>query len=273
MKMRTIPLLILVLSISAGCKVQTNPDASGPLFSDLVWSDEFNRPGAPDTFLWSYDTAGNASGWGNNEWQFYTDGREENAYIQDGFLHIKAIREEMQGKAFSSARLVTRGKGDWLFGRLEVRAKLPGSRGIWPAIWMLPTDWDYGGWPKSGEIDIMEHVGYMPDSVFASVHTETYNHVIGTQKTKGYYLPDLHEQFHVYSMEWEPDRIRIFVDSIAYFTFIKETAEPRLWPFDKRFHLLLNVAVGGNWGAVQGVDSTGFPQEMIVDYVRFYQKK
>jgi beta-glucanase (GH16 family) len=127
----------------------------------LVWSDEFDKPGLPDDSKWSFDTNGNASGWGNNEWQYYTAKKIENAVVEDGMLHIKAITESISDKQYSSARLVTKGKGDWLYGRIEVRAKLPGARGIWPAIWMLPTDWTYGGWPKSGEIDIMEHVGYI----------------------------------------------------------------------------------------------------------------
>ena len=238
-----------------------------------VWSDEFDYEGLPDPSRWSYDTAGNATGWGNNEWQHYTDSRLENSFVKEGMLHIRAIREPFGGKDYSSARLVSRGKGDWLYGRVEVRAKLPGTRGIWPAIWMLPTRWEYGGWPASGEIDIMEHVGYMPDSVFASVHTKKYNHVIGTQRTKGLYLPDLHDQFHVYSMEWDSVHVSIAVDGKPYFSFAKESEDPEVWPFNRDFHLLLNVAVGGNWGAVQGVDSTGFPQEMVVDYVRVYQKK
>ncbi len=262
--MKYVPILLSLL-IFAAC---TNNNAGS---RKLIWSDEFDQTGPPDLSKWSYDTAGNASGWGNNEWQHYTSGNLANAFIEDGMLHVRAIRESIADKQYSSARLVTKGKGDWLYGRIEVRAKLPGARGIWPAIWMLPTDWAYGGWPKSGEIDIMEHVGYMPDSVFASVHTESYNHVIGTQRTKGYYLPSVHDRFHVYAIEWDAGMISGFVDKQMYFSFKNEAAGPKVWPFDKPFHLLLNVAVGGNWGAVKGVDETAFPQEMIVDYVRVYQ--
>jgi beta-glucanase (GH16 family) len=257
-------LFLLVLMTATACAQQ-------PAGRKLVWSDEFSGTGLPDASKWSYDTAGNASGWGNNEWQNYTAGRLENAWVENGMLHVRAIREATGNKQYSSARLITKGKGDWLYGRIEVKAKLPGARGIWPAIWMLPTDWVYGGWPKSGEIDIMEHVGYMPDSVFGSVHTESYNHTIGTQKTKGIYLPDLHEQFHVYTVEWDAAVIRIFVDDKPFFSFSKEKSDPKVWPFDKPFHLLLNVAVGGNWGAVKGVDETAYPQEMVIDYVRIYQ--
>jgi beta-glucanase (GH16 family) len=257
--------IFLALILTASCS------SNQPGSRKLVWSDEFNVPGLPDETKWSYDTLGNADGWGNNEWQNYTARRIENSFIEGGMLHIKAIKESSGGKPFSSARLVTKGRGDWLYGRIEVCAKLPGARGIWPAIWMLPTEWAYGGWPKSGEIDIMEHVGYMPDSVFASVHTESYNHVIRTQRTHGFYLPDLHEKFHVYALEWDSTQIRAFVDEKMYFSFNNEKTGPKVWPFDRKFHLLLNVAVGGNWGAVNGVDETLFPQEMIVDYVRIYQ--
>jgi len=257
--------LIMALVLTVSCANHNKG------FRKLIWSDEFKGTGLPDASKWSYDTIGNPTGWGNNEWQNYTAGRIENAFLEKGMLHIKAIKELSGNRSYSSARLITKGKGDWLFGRIEVRAKLPGARGIWPAIWMLPTDWEYGGWPKSGEVDIMEHVGYMPDSVFASVHTESYNHVIGTQRTKGFYLPNLHEHFHVYAVEWDSTEIKTFVDNKMYFSFRKEAADPKVWPFDKKFHLLLNVAIGGNWGAVKGVDAAAFPQEMIVDYVRIYQ--
>lgn len=270
MKNKTL-VYFLFLLILAGCAGQGNRDQDAAPFSRLVWNDEFDYSWLPDTNRWSYDTLGNTSGWGNNEWQHYTASVVENAYVENGMLHIKAKHEKISGKDYSSARLVTRGKGDWLYGRVEVRAKLPATRGIWPAIWMLPTDWEYGDWPASGEIDIMEHVGYMPDSVFSSVHTEKYNHVIGTQKTRGIFLPDLHDDFHTYAMEWDSLEIRFFVDTLNFYSFKKESDDPAVWPFNKPFHLLLNVAVGGNWGAVEGVDETGFPQEMIVDYVRVYQ--
>jgi beta-glucanase (GH16 family) len=137
---------------------------------------------------------------------------------------------------------------------------------------MLPTNWQYGGWPESGEIDIMEHVGFEPDSVWTSVHTKAYNHVIGTQKTKGWFLPDANENFHVYSIEWTEDKVVGLVDGIPFFTFLNEKSSHREWPFDQPFHLLLNIAVGGNWGGMKGVDDAIFPQQMLVDYVRVYQK-
>jgi len=238
----------------------------------LVWNDEFNYEGLPDSTKWTYDVEGNSWNWGNNELQNYTKARIENAYVDGKYLHISAIKEIWEGKNYTSARLITKDKGDWLYGRFEVRAKLPSGKGIWPAIWMLPTDWEYGGWPASGEIDIMEHVGYMPDSIFASAHTESYNHAIGTNKTAGIYVGDCESEFHTYIVEWDKKEYRAYVDSTLYFTFKNEGTGYKEWPYDKRFHLLLNVAVGGNWGAVEGVDDRIFPQEMIIDYVRVYKK-
>lgn len=259
--------LLLIVALFAGCK----PNPAGNY--QLVWADEFDYTGLPDSSKWSYDTVGNAYGWGNNELQYYTRGRIENARVENGLLMLTALREEMAGRNYTSARLITKGKGDWLYGRVEVRALLPTGRGIWPAIWMLPTDWEYGGWPDSGEIDIMENVGFDPDTIVASAHTKTYNHVAGTQKNAKIFIPDCSDTFHVYALEWEPQQYRVYVDDKHYFTFKNEGTGPGEWPFDKRFHLLLNVAVGGNWGGQQGINDTIFPQSMQVDYVRVYQKK
>lgn len=238
---------------------------------ELVWSDEFDYTGLPDKNKWSYDTAGNESGWGNRELQFYTKARLKNAEVKDGCLIITARKEDYKGFNYTSARLVTKDKGDWLYGRIEVRAKLPDGKGMWPAIWMLPTDWDYGGWPASGEIDIMENVGYDPYVIVASAHTKSYNHVQGTQKNNKITISDCYSDFHNYTLEWEPEQYRVYVDDILYFTFKNEGTGYKEWPFDKRFHLLLNVAVGGNWGGKQGIDNSIFPRSMVVDYVRVYR--
>ena len=240
---------------------------------ELVWSDEFDYTGLPDSRKWSYDTDGNANGWGNNELQYYTNARLKNAEVKDGALYINAIKEDFEGKKYTSARLVTRTKGDWLYGKVEVRAKLPNGTGMWPAIWMLPTDWAYGSWPASGEIDIMENVGYDPYKIVASAHTQSYNHVLGTQKGATINISDCYTEFHSYILEWDASEYRIYVDSSLYFTFKNEGSGFKVWPFDKRFHLLLNVAVGGNWGGQKGVDDSIFPRSMIVDYVRVYQAK
>ncbi len=237
----------------------------------LVWSDEFDYTGLPDAAKWSYDTAGNAHGWGNHELQFYTENRKENAWVENGYLTIRALKEEMNGKAYTSARLRTKGKGDWLYGRFEIRAKLPSGRGTWPAIWMLPTDGAYGGWPSSGEIDIMENVGFDPDTIVGTVHTQRFNHRLGTQKGARVSYPDNHDAFHVYALEWEADECRIYVDDQLYFTFQNDRSGFESWPFDQPFHLLLNLAIGGDWGGQQGVDDSLFPHEFVIDYVRVYQ--
>lgn len=234
----------------------------------LVWADEFDYEGKPDSRKWGYDTGG--SGWGNNEEQYYTS-KQENACVENGFLTIKAIKEQFQGSNYTSARLITKNKGDWKYGRFEIRAKLPRGRGTWPAIWMLPTDWEYGGWPSSGEIDIMEHVGYDMNNIHGTVHTSAYNHLKGTQKGGNKKLNEVADEFHVYSIEWGEKQIDFFIDGLKYFTFYKDNDDYRNWPFDKRFHLILNIAIGGNWGGAQGIDNSIFPTEMVVDYVRVYQ--
>ena len=269
-----INLLLLVFLFNGNAKAQSK-SVTVPSDSKykLVWSDEFDYSGLPDARKWSFDVEGNASGWGNNEAQFYTKERIQNAEVKDGFLRITALKEDFEGKKYTSARLRTAAKGDWLYGRLEVRAKLPDGRGMWPAIWMLSTDWKYGGWPASGEIDIMENVGYDPFVIVASAHTKSYNHVQGTQKNNKLTIPDCYTSFHVYALEWEASEYRVFVDDRLYFTFKNEGTGFKAWPFDQKFHLLLNVAVGGNWGGQKGIDDSIFPRTMVVDYVRVYQKQ
>lgn len=154
-------------------KPQAPVDKNWAFKSEPVWADEFNYTGEPDPAKWGYDIGG--SGWGNNELQYYTNSRS-NSNVADGTLKITARKENVEGKEYSSARLVSKDKGDFLYGRFEIKAKLPTGRGTWPALWMLPTNWAYGGWPESGEIDIMEHVGYDQDRVHITVHTEAYNH-------------------------------------------------------------------------------------------------
>lgn len=239
----------------------------------LVWSDEFSKDGEPDNTKWVYDMGDGCPGvcqWGNQELQYYTSD-SSNVYVRNGYLFITARKENKGSREFTSARLKTKGKGDWTYGKIEVRAKLPTGRGTWPAIWMLPTQSVYGGWPKSGEIDIMEHVGYEPDSIFGTVHTTSYNHIIGTQKGGAVYSGDCEKSFHVYGIEWNEQKIDFFVDGNIFFTFKNENKTNKEWPFDQPFHLLLNVAAGGNWGGKKGVDMNIWPQQMVVDYVRVYQ--
>lgn len=243
----------------------------------LVWSDEFDYQGAPDESKWSFDVEGNNWDWGNNEAQNYTPKENKNAWVEGGNLVIEARKEQYkwwgdgQTRDYTSARLRTLGKGDWLYGKVEVRALLPKGRGMWPAIWMLPSDEVYGGWPKSGELDIMENVGYDPTKIHCNIHTEAYNHGIGTNKgnTVTTSLPS--ENWHVYSMEWDAEKVVFFLDGDVVFRFDNEHNSYREWPYDQKFHLLLNVAVGGGWGGTEGIDNSVFPQRMLVDYVRVYQ--
>jgi len=239
----------------------------------LVWSDEFDYSGLPDESKWSYDTVGNKTGWGNNEAQFYTVEELKNSSVSDGTLKITALIDSVNGKRYSSARLITKGKGDWLYGKFEIRAKLPTGNGTWPAIWMLPTDKEYGSWPNSGEIDIMENVGFNPDTVLATAHTKAYNHMIGTQVSGKLYVPTSYKDFHIYALEWDNNEWRSYVDGEHYYTHKNDSSGFAVWPFDKKFHLILNLAIGGNWGGIKGVDDSSFPKVLEVDYVRVYTKK
>lgn len=238
----------------------------------LVWSDNFDGSGLPDSTKWSYDLGvGNPEGWGNNELQYYTSDRK-NARVENGSLIIEAHKETIENKGYSSARLVSKKKGDWKYGRVEVRAKLPKGKGTWPAIWMLPTEWKYGGWPASGEIDIMEHVGYDQGVVHGTIHTESYNHSKGTQKEGTIKVSDASEAFHVYAVDWTEKKIDFLVDGKVYHTVTRDPKEDyKGWPFDQSFHVILNIAVGGNWGGREGVEENIWPQKMEVDYVKVYQ--
>ncbi len=240
---------------------------------DLVWSDEFDYNGLPDSTKWGYDIGGH--GWGNHEKQFYTASRLENARTENGNLIIEARKEKLDSSEYTSARLVTRGKMDWLYGRFEIRAKLPSGRGTWPAIWMLPTKQSYGNnyWPENGEIDIMEHVGFHQGFIHASTHSIKYYWKIGTQRTDTIYSKDASDAFHNYVMEWDPEVIKVYMDDSLYFTSVNDKTGWEAWPFDKPFYLLLNIAVGGDWGGAQGIDDAIWPQRMEVDYVRVYKRK
>lgn len=279
LSLRMLFVMAAAVVASAGCRNEADTvDQQQDDGWELLWSDEFDYTGLPDSTLWSYDVGGH--GWGNQELQYYTERRPENARVEDGHLIIEARRDGWEGHEYTSARLVTKGKRDWTYGRVEVRAKLPSGRGTWPAIWMLASQREYGEayWPDNGEIDIMEHVGFDPDVVHASVHTRAYYHSIGTQKTSTISVPSARSDFNVYAMEWTPEEIRAYVNGEHYYTFVNERltnpdAGYEAWPFDRPFHLLLNIAVGGTWGGQQGVDTTIWPQRMEVDYVRVYQRE
>ncbi|MGI9270551.1 MAG: family 16 glycosylhydrolase [Woeseiaceae bacterium] len=253
---------------------------------EIVWSDEFDG----DTL--------DAAKWSSNLWparkvndedQAYTD-RTKNIRLEDGFLVLEAHREDFDDAHYTSGRIHSDGKGDFLYGRFEVRAKLPAGQGSWPAIWMLPSDpyrysttcevgEDWQGsatcdaWPNSGEIDIMEHVGYQMGHVHGTVHNEAYYWAKWEQRKGRILLDDVDEEFHVYALEWTPEKIDAYVDDTLYFTYINEDNGWRTWPYDQPFHLILNVAVGGMWGRAGGaIDDDIFPLRMLVDYARVYQR-
>ncbi len=252
----------------------------------MVWNDEFDNPGPPDPNRWEIDR------WPprkvNDEDQAYTD-REENLRVEDGNLVIEAHREDYNEAKYTSARVHSDGKGDFLYGRFEVRAKLPRGMGTWPAIWMLPSDpfkyatkcaegdeWqgsaDCDAWPNSGEIDIMEHVGYQMGHIHGTVHNEAYYWAKWEQRKGRILIDDVDENFHVYALEWTPERIDVFVDDSLYFSYVNEGNGWQSWPYDQPFHLILNIAVGGMWGrSGGGIDDSIFPQQMLVDYVRVYE--
>jgi len=238
---------------------------------ELAWSDEFDYSGLPDASRWSYDVGGH--GWGNQEEQFYTDKRSENARVEGDQLIIEARRESFGGRNYTSSRLISKEKGDWTYGRVEVRAQLPSGRGTWPAIWMLPTNSSYGNgrWPQTGEIDIMEHVGHDQGKIHATIHTEAFNHLQNTQKGQSINIPTASTSLHVYSLEWTPTELEFSIDGNEYFTYTKGSQNWRGWPFDTDFHLILNIAIGGSWGGQQGIDNNIFPQQMVIDYVRVYR--
>ena len=231
----------------------------------LLWSDEFNGPGL-DTTNWTFelgDGCPNLCGWGNNERQLYT---RENHRVEDGFLTITA-RHEDDGR-YTSTRIKTQGKQSFTYGRIETRAKLPVGEGLWPAFWALGENITEVSWPRCGEIDVLEYVGRAPGEIFTTLHTQAGHGDSGTGKTTPF--PNIEDGFHRYAAEWTPERIEFFVDDESVYTFApEELDDPAVWPFDQPFFLLLNVAIGGNFGG-PGVDDSVFPQNYVIDYVRVY---
>jgi beta-glucanase (GH16 family) len=234
---------------------------------DLVWADSFKTyTGLPDPTKWAYETG--AGGWGNNELENYTANRLENARVDSGNLIIEARNDNYQNSQYSSVRMHSIGTGNWTYGRFEIRAKLPSGQGTWPALWMMPTNSPYGGWPSCGEIDIMEEVGSDPNMIHFSLHCNKYNFTIGTQKTAVMKADSAQTKFHVYAMNWYADSIRGFVDDSCYFKFNNEHLGWQTWPWDNPFHFIFNIAIGGGWGGA--VDNSIFPTRMYVDYAKVY---
>ena len=251
----------------------------------VVWSDEFNYTGFPDSTKWSYEEGFVR----NHELQYYTKNRTENVRVENGTLIIETRKEQYKNENyesetaadwrkhrkfadFTSGSVITKCKQAWRYGRIEVRAKLPTGIGMWPAIWMLGLNIDTVGWPACGEIDIMENVGFDPENIHGNIHTAKYNHIKQTNKGSKITVEKPYQLFHIYAIEWSEEKIDFFVDDIKYFTFENENSGNDVWPFDKEHYLILNIAVGGSWGGQQGVDDSIFPQQFVIDYVRVYQK-
>jgi beta-glucanase (GH16 family) len=274
---------LAVSGLFVSCSISPHRAEAGrkhaPKGYTLVWSDEFNGKNGslPDARKWTYDIGGN--GWGNHELEYYTN-RPENARIEDGKLVISARREDFSGPdgakfLYTSARMKTQGLFAQAYGRFEARIRLPAGQGIWPAFWMLGENIDTDGWPKCGEIDIMENIGKEPGTVHGSLHGPSSTHAT-SDLTNTVTLPagrKLSGNFHVYAAEWEPGVVRFYLDSSLYATFTSaQWPAGGIWVFDHKFFLILNLAVGGNWpGAPDG--TTVFPQTMQVDYVRAYERK
>lgn len=242
-----------------------------------VWSDEFNYTGMPDSKKWSFEDW--APGTVNNELQRYVPNRKENCRVEDGNLIIEARKDSYAGSEYSSARIHSSKKAFWTYGRIEARMKLPGGKGTWSAFWMMPENIKKYGWntdlnnywPNSGEIDIMEYVGYDFGNVVGSVHSKSNNFIFDNQLTKITNIPDAETSFHVYAVEWFADRIDFFVDDMKYFTIINNGTGWTTYPFDHDFHIIFNLAVGGVWGGKEGVDASIWPKKLEVDYVRVYK--
>ena len=279
----TIPFAIagfVLACVWANATADERAAAPAPAGWKLVWSDEFDKPGAPDPNKWDYETGFVR----NKELQYYTRARKENARVEGGCLVIEGRKEKYPidggkaggGKAgtkrfadYTSASLITRGKAQWTFGRIEVRAKLPQGKGVWPAIWMLGQKFPNTPWPACGEIDIMEFVGHTPDKVHATVHFRK----DGKHASKGGQITveKPFDDFHVYAVEWSAGKMDFFFDARKYFTFDVPAADDAgSNPFRKPQYLLINLALGGSWG--RQMDDSVLPQKYLIDYVRVYQR-
>ncbi len=249
--------LIVLVSITSLNYAQTQK-------RKLVWEENFDSKTLNRDF-WNFDIGNGCPdlcGWGNNERQIYT---ETNHTLKDGNLIIQA---KLENEVFTSTKITTKGKKQFLYGRFEARAKLPVGHGLWPAFWMLGSNISTIGWPKCGEIDILEYIGREPHMVFTSLHTQdSHGETINTKKTK---FDSIEEGYHIYAMDWTKDKIEFFVDSILVYTFQPSIKNEDTWPFNKPFYLIVNLAVGGNFGGPE-VDNSVFPQQFNIDYIKVYQ--
>ncbi|WP_159799359.1 family 16 glycosylhydrolase [Flavobacterium sp. MK4S-17] len=251
--------LIITLLASITLSAQENK-------RELIWEENFNDKKL-DEKVWNFelgDGCPNICGWGNNERQIYT---KNNHSVENGFLIINVNKE---GNIYTSTRITTAGKKEFKYGYIEARAKIPVGKGIWPAFWMLGSNIKQVGWPKAGEIDILEYVGKEPDMVFTSLHTQdSHGNTINTKKTR---FENIEEGFHTYAIDWTEEKIEFFVDGQSVYTFKPSDKNSDVWPFNQPFYFILNVAVGGNFGGPD-VDDSIFPQKFIIDYIKVYSSK
>lgn len=274
-KSRVLIVLFFFMAFTSCDQEENQPESPSeiPEGYRLVWSDEFTVDGLPNAEKWNFDTEANETGWYNDELQYYADSRLENARVSEGTLKMIARKESLTsaddygGQAYTSARLITKGKAHWQYGFMEVRAKLPCGLGTWPAIWLL-GDNDIP-WPGNGEIDVMEQVGLYPDQITGTIHTTA------TAGTSGdgsaIMVEDACEAFHKYQLTWTPESITIAVDGTAFHHYENQGNGSDSWPFDGPFYLILNLAIGGEM-AGPTVDDSIFPVQMEIDYVRIYQQ-
>ena len=250
----------VVAKSSSGLTASKSIQINVSVVSSLIWSDEFDTPGAPDPAKWGYDIG--AGGWGNNELQYYTN-RLDNAIVTNGTLKITAQKENYMGSSYTSARLLSQNKFSFKYGKVETRAKLPAGVGTWPAIWMLGNNISTSGWPACGEIDIMEHLGRDLNKIYGTVHHP--GHSGGNADGGTVVISNATTQFHIYTMEWTASSIKFSVDNVTYYTFPNAST----LPFNQNFFLLLNFALGGNFGGA--IDPAFTAATLEIDYVRVYQ--
>jgi len=285
MKIIRTHLILMLLATTLGCTedVEKNDgiideEENEVLQWELVWADEFESEEIDES---KWNKLRWRPGWVNNEQQAYTE-RNTNLYIDNGNLVIQGLIEpgyygtDYTGTAYNSdytsGRMNTDDKVSWTYGRFDIRAKLPKGKGSWPAIWMLGENISTVGWPNCGEIDIMEHVGFDDGRIHASIHTEDYNHMNNTQKSGSTFIETATDSFHIYSLEWSPTYLRYLIDNESYFfVYNASNGDVAKWPFDEPQYIILNLAIGGDWGAIQGIDPSAFPMKMLVDYVRVYK--
>lgn len=261
----------IIIGISA--LLATTQYTQGQTFESVPsWSEEFNYEGKPDSSKWSFDYGTGENGWGNNELQYYVN-TPQNIAVNNGILQIHAIHEPTNEMAYSSSKIKTLGKKGFKYGRIEVAAKVPRQVGTWPAVWMMPVHNVYGGWPKSGEIDIVEHVGYDPNQLHITVHTLDYNGMNNNQKGSNTHVERAISHFNIYRIDWTEEGIIGYINDKKVYEYLNNGKGYASWPFDQEFYLIVNLAVGGNWGGRQGVENETFPATFEVDYIRYYPLK